>query len=269
MAASHDYRGYLRDSVDLEATQHHRFHSVQSSESPYRPFLIGTLAIMGLLQVASSVAILLHLTGYLQEVDLSSTPQRPIEEIQSEPVMNALQGQPKPRKCGNRNRCKIPKDSVPSAHLPIRANHEYQVKGQLYTFTIEWDNNQGTLNCIKYDKGKLFIDEPGYYYVYAKTCFRYYNIEGQDVSNVQLDVSNVQLIQYIYHDKYQQNTRVTLSKTGSTLRWNNMSYNMYCAQQGRGARLELGDALYVNVSNAWLLDREKEGTYFGVIKLAN
>lgn len=68
MAATHgEYRGYLRNTVDMEAGQH-RFHSVQSSESTYRPLLFGTLAVMGLLQVASSVAILLHLTGYLQEV---------------------------------------------------------------------------------------------------------------------------------------------------------------------------------------------------------
>lgn len=68
MAATHgDYRGYLRNTVDMEAGQH-RFHPVQSSEPTYRPLLFGTLAVMGLLQVASSVAILLHLTGYLQEV---------------------------------------------------------------------------------------------------------------------------------------------------------------------------------------------------------
>lgn len=266
MAASHDYRGYLRDSVDLEATEHHRFHPVQSSESTFRPFLIGTLAIMGLLQVASSVAILLHLTGYLQEVDLSTTPHRPIEEIQTEPIMDALQATPK-RRGYNRNRCKSPKDSMPSAHLPIRAKHEYP-KGKLQPVTIEWDDTQGDLHCMKYDKGKLRIQHSGYYYVYAKTCFRYYNVaEDLEISNV--DFSNIQLIQYICHDIQQQNTRVTLMKTGSTLRWNNASYNMYCAQQGRGVRLEPGDALFVNVSNAWLLDQETEGTYFGAIKLSN
>lgn len=68
MAATHgEYRGYLRNAADMEAGQH-RFHPVQSSETTYRPLLFGTLAVMGLLQVASSVAILLHLTGYLQEV---------------------------------------------------------------------------------------------------------------------------------------------------------------------------------------------------------
>lgn len=70
MAATHsEYRGYLRNTVDIEVGQQHRFHP--SSEPTYRPLLFGTLAVMGLLQVASSVAILLHLTGYLQEVRIS------------------------------------------------------------------------------------------------------------------------------------------------------------------------------------------------------
>lgn len=69
MAATHssEYRAYLRNTMDIEAGQQ-RFPPVPSSEPTYRSLLIGTLAVMGLLQVASSVAILLHLTGYLQEV---------------------------------------------------------------------------------------------------------------------------------------------------------------------------------------------------------
>ncbi|CAL9690467.1 unnamed protein product [Knipowitschia caucasica] len=265
MASSHDYRGYLRDSVDLEATQHDRFHPAQSSENTCRPFLIGTLVIMGLLQVASSVAILLHLTGYLQEVDLSAAQHRPMEEMQKDPIIGALQASPK--KC-SRNRRKFSRDSVPSAHLPIKAGHEYP-KGKPHPVPIEWDNNQGDLHCVKYEKGKIFIDEPGYYYVYAKTCFRYYNLaeEDRDISN--LDFSKIQLIQYICHDQHQQNTIVVIGKTGSAVHWNNGSYNMYCAQQGRGVRLEQGDALFVNVSNAWLLDQGRDATYLGVIKLSN
>ncbi|TNN22617.1 hypothetical protein EYF80_067269 [Liparis tanakae] len=86
MAATHsEYRGYLRNSVDIEAGQH-RFHPVQSSEHTYRPLLFGTLAVMGLLQVASSVAILLHLTGYLQEVGFHVTPRGPVRALLSPPV---------------------------------------------------------------------------------------------------------------------------------------------------------------------------------------
>ena len=67
MAANNDYRSYLRNPNDIEGGQP-RFHHAQTSEPTYRPLLFGTLAVMGLLQVASSVAILLHLTGYLHEV---------------------------------------------------------------------------------------------------------------------------------------------------------------------------------------------------------
>ncbi|XP_070771060.1 tumor necrosis factor ligand superfamily member 11 [Enoplosus armatus] len=266
MAATHgEYRGYLRNTVDIEAGQH-RFHPVQSSEPTYRPLLFGTLVVMGLLQVASSVAILLHLTGYLQEVDLSTAPRRPIEEVQTEPVLNALRD---PRK--NR-RCKTPKESLPSAHLPIRAQHEYPKKGQPKAVTIEWNEEDIYRHRMGYQKGKLLVMESGFYYVYAKTCFRYYNLpeDSSQAGAPLVDVSNTQLIQYVHHESIKQNSRaVVLMRTGSTMRWNITSYNMYCAQQGRGVRLEEGDALYVNVSNAWMLDKQGEATYFGAIKLGN
>ncbi|XP_028993446.1 tumor necrosis factor ligand superfamily member 11 [Betta splendens] len=261
MAATHsEYRGYLRSSVDVESGPH-RFQPAQSSESPYRPLLFGTLAVMGLLQVASSVAILLHLTGYLQEVDLSTVSRRPIEEAQTEPVLNALKDK------RNKNKgCKTPKESLASAHLPILVR-EISKKGEPRVVTIEWDAERGSLHRTAYQKGKLLLTEPGYYYVYAKTCFRYYNLNG--AGGEQLDVSNAQLIQYVYYESVKNNKAILLMKTGSTMRWNNTTYNMYCAQQGRGVRLEDGDALYVNVSNAWMLDPEGEGTYFGAIKLGN
>ncbi|XP_059198185.1 tumor necrosis factor ligand superfamily member 11 [Centropristis striata] len=268
MAATHsEYRGYLRNTVDIEAGQH-RFHPVQSSEPTYRPLLFGTLAVMGLLQVASSVAILLHLTGYLQEVDLSTAPHRPLEEVQTEPVLNALRDTRK-----NRQRCKTPKESLPSAHLPIRAHTEPYKKGEAKAVIIDWDEVHGYRHRMGYQKGKLLVEESGFYYIYAKTCFRYYKYGGEESiqSGVQpVDVSNTQLIQYVYQESIKQNSKsVLLMKTGSTMRWNNTSYNMYCAQQGRGVRLEEGDTLYVNVSNAWMLDPEGEGTYFGAIKLGN
>lgn len=68
MSATHEYRAYLRNTVDMEAGQHRFNPPAPASEPTYRSLLIGTLAVMGLLQVASSMAIFLHLTGYLQEV---------------------------------------------------------------------------------------------------------------------------------------------------------------------------------------------------------
>lgn len=137
--------------------------------------------------------------------------------------------------------------------------------------TIIWDQDHGYCNRMKYQKGKLLVEESGFYYVYAQTCFRYYlPVDSFQAAVPAVDVSNTQLIQYIFHEIIKQNSKaVILMKTGSTMRWNNTTYNMYCAQQGRGVRLEVGDALFVNVSNAWMLDPEGEGTYFGAIKLGN
>ncbi|XP_077473405.1 tumor necrosis factor ligand superfamily member 11 [Stigmatopora argus] len=256
MATAHgEYRGYLRTTMDVEAG-HHRLQPTTGSEHSHRPLLFGTLAIMGLLQVASSVAILLHLTGYLQEVDLTTAPHRLIEEVQTEPVLNALKDTRKNQHLKNQKK-------PPSAHLHIKADKQYARKPE--TVMIDWDEVHGYSHKMDYQRGKLLVDRSGFYYVYAKTCFRYFKPGSGGPA---IDVSNLQLIQYIYHESIKQNSKEELlTKTGSTKRWDNFSYNMYCAQQGRGLWLDRGDALYVTVSNAWALDPERKGTYFGAIKV--
>lgn len=62
--AANDYRAYLRNHIDMDEAPVRVGHT----GSTHRALIFVTLAIMGLLQVASSVAILLHLTGYLREV---------------------------------------------------------------------------------------------------------------------------------------------------------------------------------------------------------
>ncbi|KAG7463308.1 tumor necrosis factor ligand superfamily member 11 [Solea senegalensis] len=273
----------------------HRFHPVPSSEScTYRPLLFGTLAVMGLLQV-----------------DLSTAPHRPIESLSNQrqvpekrreqtqmlicgdSVTDDLLGNivfpgviccvvqravlRRPETARKNRRCKNPKESLPSAHLPIKTYQEYSKKGE-QAVTIDWDEEHGYCHRMRYQKGKLLVMELGFYYVYAKTCFRYYKHGPEDGSPAAagaaaaaaVDVRNTQLIQYVYRESIKQNSRaIMLMKTGSTVRLNSTSYNMYCAQQGRGVRLEEGDTLFVNVSNAWMLDLEGEGTYFGAIKLGN
>lgn len=123
---------------------------------------------------------------------------------------------------------------------------------------------------MEYQKGKLLVMESGFYYVYAKICFRYYyEGDSKKTGTVPVDVSNTQLIQYVFYESIKNSKPTLLMKTGSTMRWSNTTYNMYCAQQGRGVRLEDGDTLFVNVSNAWMVDPEGEGTYFGAVKLGN
>lgn len=138
---------------------------------------------------------------------------------------------------------------------------------------IDWDKVHGRCHRMDYQKGRLRVMESGFYYVYAKTCMRYSVFPQEQDGPAHTpapDVSNAQLMQFIYHENIRQNGKAEdLVKTGSTVHWEHTKYNMYCAQQGRGVKLEEGDALYVNVSNAWLLDLDGTWTYFGAIKMSN
>ncbi|KAI1899567.1 hypothetical protein AGOR_G00063110 [Albula goreensis] len=269
--AANDYRVYLRNPTEMENGQA-RFHPAQSTEPTCRPLVFGTLVVMGLLQIVSSVAILLHLTGYLHGVDFSSVQQKPLEEAETGPVLaDAL----KDTRRRERSRCaKSQKDTIPAAHLPIKApiDPNYFPKEEMEVKVIQWNKDQGQLHKIRYHDGRLLVQEGGLYYVYAKTCFRFYNMEPDAESGPEfLQEGKAQLIQYVYHEKHtQQTTRPTLiMKSGSTKRWKYGDYNMYCEQQGSLLQLMEGDGLYVSVSNSWLLDPEAEGSYFGVFKTGN
>ncbi|XP_018584791.1 tumor necrosis factor ligand superfamily member 11 [Scleropages formosus] len=246
----------------------HRFHSVHSTEPACRPLVFGTLVVMGLLQVTSSVAILLHLTGYLNEVGFSSAQQKPLEEVETAPVIaDALKD---PRK-KDRPRCtKIPREVPPTAHLPIRVPIDYVQKGEIQPVMIQWNEAQGHLEKLDYHNGRLLVKEGGLYYIYAKTCFRYYDMEAES-GNDYLQDGNAQLIQYIYHERHTQRPvkATVLMKSGSTKRWKKVGYNMYCEQQGGLFILKEGDGLFVSVSNSWMLDPEPEGGYFGAFKISN
>lgn len=185
-----------------------------------------------------------------------------MEEVQTEPIIaDALKDPRKGKRC---------KSGPPAAHLPI-SPHEQGKKGELKVTMIQWDDAHGHMNKVRYHDGRVLLEEAGFYYVYAKTCFRYYQSEdSSEPAATEVNLRNAQLIQYISHEIYKQNNKaVTLMKTGSTMRWDNTEYHMYCAQQGRGVRLSERDGLFVNVSNAWMLDLESEGTYFGVMKIGN
>ncbi|XP_059355618.1 tumor necrosis factor ligand superfamily member 11-like [Carassius carassius] len=258
--AANDYRAYLRNHIDMEEAPGRAAHT----GSTHRALIFGTLAVMGLLQVASSVAILLHLTGYLREVDLASAQQSPNEEMHSETLIADTLKSIKERK----EKCRLKKDTrMPSAHLPIKTPTNFSAKNRNCITTITWDDNQGMNFKMRYHDGRIQVEEAGYYYVYAKTCFRY----AEDHDSSKEDVSNVQLFQYIFHEKFTQSagTAILLTKSGGTVQWNIAKYNMYCVEQGRGIQLNNGDGIYVNVSNAWLLDPAADGTYFGTFKISN
>uniref|UniRef100_A0AAR2JDD0 THD domain-containing protein n=1 Tax=Pygocentrus nattereri TaxID=42514 RepID=A0AAR2JDD0_PYGNA len=242
--AANDYRGYLRNHTAMENGEA-RLHAAHST---HRPLIFGTLAVMGLLQVASSVTILLHLTGYLHEVNPLA---RTGAEAQSEHIMadalRDIRKKDKPRK----------KDSIPVAHLSVKTPIDFSKTDPNAVTTVYWDELRGTLNKIRYHDGRLLMEEQGLYYVYAKTCFRY----APEHATKKQDVSNVQLFQYIYHEIHTQSKMRPWGKP-------KLQHVLAC-KQGRSARLKASDGIFVNVSNSRLLDPEPEGTYFGAFKMSN
>lgn len=158
--------------------------------------------------------------------------------------------------------------NVHKKHACVVSNHVTAVSAEdpKAITIIHWNEGQGTLKKIKYDNGRILVDEPGYYYVYAKSCFRYSKLHDTEKMNI----SNVQLLQYIFHEKRTQSkiTPIQLTKSGGTFKWN-MKYNMFCAEQGRVVQLNKNDGLYVSVSNFWLLDPAADGTYFGAFKISD
>uniref|UniRef100_A0A672L3P8 Tumor necrosis factor ligand superfamily member 11-like n=1 Tax=Sinocyclocheilus grahami TaxID=75366 RepID=A0A672L3P8_SINGR len=259
--AANDYREYLRNHIDMEEAPARAAHT----GSTHRALIFGTLAVMGLLQVASSVAILLHLTGYLREVRNSQGSKDRRNEMHSETLI----ADPIKSRKEKKERFRQKKDTrMPSAHLPIKTPTKFAAKDQNELTIITWDDFQGlNLKKMKYRDERILVDEAGYYYVYAKTCFRY----AEEHDSGKEDVSNVQLFQYIYHEKHTQSviTPIVLTKSGGTLQWNIAPFNMYCVEQGRGIQLNKGDGIFVRVSNAWLLDPAAEGTYFGTFKISD
>nr|XP_023684749.1 tumor necrosis factor ligand superfamily member 10-like [Paramormyrops kingsleyae] len=258
-----DRRGY---SVEME-TGSARFQPVHSTEPACRPIILGTLIVMGLLQVTTSVVVLLHLTGYLNEVGYITVQQKPLKEVETAPVLaNALKD---PQKKERPRTTKTQRGLTAAAHLPIRVPIDYVQKGEILPAMVQWNEAQGHLEKVSYHNGRLLIQEGGLYYVYTKTCFRYYDMEAASVGEFLQDGST-QLIQYIYLERHTQFPAkpTVLMKSGSTKRWRMVGYNMYCEQQGGLVVLKQGDGLFVSVSNLWMLDPEPEGGYFGAFKIS-
>lgn len=93
--AANDYHGYLRNHMDMEHGGESRF---QPTHNAHRPLIFGTLAVIGLLQVASSVTMLLHLTGYLREVSRLIT----VSNVDGTPDVGAASKTATVNFCGSR-----------------------------------------------------------------------------------------------------------------------------------------------------------------------
>ncbi|KAI4886658.1 hypothetical protein NFI96_012773, partial [Prochilodus magdalenae] len=171
---------------------------------------------------------------------------------------------------------------TPAAHLPIKPASGY-IQRKVHATIIHWNPEQGNLHHFGYHNGRILVQKSGLYYVYAKTCFRYYGIleeSSESTQGGQLKRSptispsdeGVQLIQYVFQERlsYSSPSRpVLLMKSGNTWRWNRGTYHMCCQQQSGVFSLRAGEGLYVSVSNSWMLDPEAEGSYFGAFRVSS
>uniref|UniRef100_A0A4W4HG47 THD domain-containing protein n=1 Tax=Electrophorus electricus TaxID=8005 RepID=A0A4W4HG47_ELEEL len=224
------------------------------------------LTIIGFMQVVSTVTVLLHLTGHI--------PQGVLNEMAPG---DALRGK---QRTGARSRKQ--KSVMPAAHLPVRPPSLPSSSGTIHATIIHWNAEQGNLQHFGYHNGRILVEESGLYYVYAKTCFRYYDIfevssetEHNSQSDVPLTLSpsdyGVQLMQYVFHERISHRTSepVLLMKSGNTWRWKRGTYHMCCEQQSGVFSLQAGEGVYVSVLNLWLLDPEAEGSYFGAFRVSS
>lgn len=153
--------------------------------------------------------------------------------------------------------------------------------GEVPATIVHWNADQGHLSLLEYHDGRILFRKPGRYYVYAQTCFRYYNDPEQSLTShsdsskpsqrMMPTPSPVQLFQYIFLERPSRGSPLrptVIMKTGGTQRWRPSGYHMTCQQQGGIVALRAGDGLYVSVSNAWMLDPEAEGSYFGAFRIA-
>ncbi|KAL7825711.1 hypothetical protein SRHO_G00334490 [Serrasalmus rhombeus] len=238
------------------------------------------LMVIGFVQIVSSVAVLLHLTGHIPQADSSTALQGNTEVVPTDLVPTDAFRHAKARaepKVQRKN-----KNITPAAHLPIKPASGH-VQRKVHAAIIHWNSEQGNLHHFGYHNGRILVQESGLYYVYAKTCFRYYDIlevgpesaqGGHSKRSPTISPSDegVQLIQYVFQERLSLSSPLKsalLMKSGNTWRWKRGTYHMCCQQQSGVFSLRAGEGLYVSVSNSWMLDPEAEGSYFGAFRVSS
>ncbi|XP_073708470.1 tumor necrosis factor ligand superfamily member 11-like [Garra rufa] len=219
--------------------------------------VLAAVTVIGLIQFVSTVTLLLHCTGYITQIDSVTALKNNTEAVVKDTVLSERLTHDKENKR---------RQSTPAAHLPIKPSRQMQrvVRATL----LHWNPDQGHLSHFGYRDGRILVQKPGLYYIYAKTCFRHYeSLETDAGSGPGSSDSGVQLIQYVHQERLASGSPV-LMKTGSTRVWRTGGYHMCCQQQGGVFSLRPRDALFVSVSNSWMLDPEAEGSYFGAFRIS-
>ncbi|KAK9973881.1 hypothetical protein ABG768_024581 [Culter alburnus] len=214
------------------------------------------VSVIGFLQLVSAVTLLLHCTGFITQMDSVTELKNHSEAVIEDTVVSERSTRQKHR------------ETAAAAHLPIKPSR--QTHRNIRATIIHWNADQGHLSRFGYHDGRILVQKSGLYYIYAKTCFRHYESLETEASSGPGASDAVQLIQYVFQERVTHSapSRTVLMKTGSTRSWRRGTYDMCCHQQAGLFPLRDGDAVYVSVSNSWMLDPEAEGSYFGAFRIS-
>ncbi|ETE72950.1 Tumor necrosis factor ligand superfamily member 10 [Ophiophagus hannah] len=134
---------------------------------------------------------------------------------------------------------------------------------------ISWQSSvyPSFLHNVLLNNGELIIQQPGFYYIYAQTYFRFRQSEGVGPS-ADPDSESIrnpkQMVQYIskFTDYYPE--AILLMKSARTSCWSKKAeYGLYSIYQGGVFQLRRNDRIFVSISYVELVDMDKEASFFG------
>ncbi|XP_043927641.1 tumor necrosis factor ligand superfamily member 11 [Protopterus annectens] len=131
---------------------------------------------------------------------------------------------------------------------------------------VPWEHTKGLgiMTNMTLFEGKLKIHQNGFYYVYINIGFRYHRSFGEKKHSSK----GQPLLTYVFRKSMSRSDSILLMKGGSSRYWNSSAeYNFYSTYQGGVFMLKYGDEIYVNVTDASLVDREQSVSYFGAFKV--
>ncbi|NXH17811.1 TNF10 factor, partial [Bucco capensis] len=134
-------------------------------------------------------------------------------------------------------------------------NWESSRKGHSFLYNVELRN------------GELVIPQTGFYYIYSQTYFRFRESEDED-SGLLAQIRNPkQLVQYVYKlTNYPE--PILLMKSARTSCWSKKAeYGLYSIYQGGVFQLKRDDRVFVSVSDADIVDMDKEASFFGAFMI--
>ncbi|XP_012784180.2 tumor necrosis factor ligand superfamily member 10 [Ochotona princeps] len=113
--------------------------------------------------------------------------------------------------------------------------------------------------------GELVIHQPGFYYIYSQTYFRFQELEqiSGTVSKEEIKKKNKQMVQYIYKWTNYPDP-ILLMKSARNSCWSKDSeYGLYSIYQGGIFELKENDRIFVSVTHEHLVDMNQESSFFG------